>query len=53
VIKLAGNSRQGDDGEGGLMALFILVIAVTAFLLGAALAVFVMLVVGIRKADRP
>jgi hypothetical protein len=30
-----------------------LVIAVTAFLTGAATAVFVMLVIGIRKADRP
>jgi hypothetical protein len=35
------------------MASYVLVIAVTAFLAGAASAVFVMLVVGIRKADRP
>jgi hypothetical protein len=32
---------------------FTLVIAVTAFLAGAAAAVFAMLVAGIRKADRP
>jgi hypothetical protein len=32
---------------------FLLVIAATAFLAGAASAVFVMLVIGIRKADRP
>ena len=32
---------------------FVLVVAVTAFLAGVASAVFVMLVVGIRKADRP
>jgi hypothetical protein len=31
----------------------MLVIAGTAFLAGAATAVFVMLVIGIRKADRP
>jgi hypothetical protein len=31
----------------------VLVIAVTAFLSGAAAAVFAMLVVGIRKADKP
>lgn len=31
----------------------MLVIAVTAFLSGAAVAVFVMLVIGIRKADQP
>jgi hypothetical protein len=31
----------------------VLVIAVTAFLSGAAAAVFIMLVVGIRKADQP
>jgi hypothetical protein len=31
----------------------MVVIAVTAFLSGAALAVFVMIAVGIRKADRP
>lgn len=30
-----------------------LVISVTAFLTGAATAVFIMLVIGIRKADRP
>ena len=35
------------------MASFALVIAITAFLAGAATAVFVMLVIGIRKADRP
>ena len=35
------------------MTSFVLVIAVTAFLAGAATAVFVMLVIGIRKADRP
>ena len=35
------------------MASYALVIAVTAFLAGAATAVFVMLVIGIRKADRP
>lgn len=35
------------------MASLILVVAVTAFLAGAAAAVFVMLVIGIRKADRP
>ena len=35
------------------MASLMLVIAVTAFLSGAATAVFVMLVIGIRKADRP
>ena len=35
------------------MAALMLVIAVTAFLAGAASAVFIMLVVGIRKADRP
>jgi hypothetical protein len=35
------------------MASYVLVIAVTAFLTGAASAVFVMLVVGIRKVDRP
>jgi hypothetical protein len=32
---------------------FVLVIAATAFLAGAATAVFVMLVIGIRKSDRP
>lgn len=32
---------------------FCLVIAVTAFLAGAATAVFTMLVIGIRKSDRP
>jgi hypothetical protein len=35
------------------MASYALVIAITAFLAGAATAVFVMLVIGIRKADRP
>jgi hypothetical protein len=35
------------------MATLMLVIAVTAFLTGAASAVFIMLVIGIRKADRP
>lgn len=35
------------------MTAFVLVIAATAFLTGAVSAVFVMLVVGIRKADRP
>lgn len=35
------------------MASFILVIAVVAFLSGAVTAVFVMLVIGIRKGDRP
>jgi hypothetical protein len=35
------------------MASYVLVIALTAFLAGAASAVFVMLVVGIRKVDRP
>ncbi len=35
------------------MASLIIVVAVTAFLSGAATAVFVMLVIGIRKADRP
>jgi hypothetical protein len=35
------------------MASYALVIAITAFLAGAAAAVFIMLVVGIRKADRP
>lgn len=34
------------------MAIY-LVIAITAFLAGAATAVFTMLVIGIRKADRP
>ena len=35
------------------MSSFDLVIALTAFLSGAASAVFVMIVVGIRKGDRP
>lgn len=35
------------------MTPLIVVIAVTAFLSGAALAMLVMIVVGIRKADRP
>jgi hypothetical protein len=35
------------------MTSLLLVVAVTAFLSGAAIAVFVMLVIGIRKADRP
>lgn len=35
------------------MALCVIVIAITAFLVGAASAVFIMLVIGIRKADRP
>jgi hypothetical protein len=35
------------------MASCVLVIAITAFLAGAASAVFTMLVIGIRKADRP
>jgi hypothetical protein len=35
------------------MASYVLVIAITAFLAGAATAVFIMLVIGIRKADRP
>ena len=35
------------------MASYTLVIAITAFLAGAATAVFIMLVVGIRKADHP
>ena len=35
------------------MASYALVIAITAFLAGAATAVFIMLVVGIRKADHP
>jgi hypothetical protein len=35
------------------MASFVLVIAITAFLAGAATAVFAMLVIGIRKGDRP
>jgi hypothetical protein len=34
------------------MATLMLVIAVTAFLTGAASAIFIMLVIGIRKADR-
>jgi hypothetical protein len=34
------------------MASFVLVIAITAFLAGGAAAAFVMLVIGIRKADR-
>jgi len=35
------------------MASYVLVIAITAFLAGGAIAVFAMLVIGIRKADRP
>ena len=35
------------------MASVLIVVAVTAFLSGAATAVFVMLVIGIRKADQP
>ena len=35
------------------MAFLVLVIALTAFLAGAATAVFFMLVTGIRKGDRP
>jgi hypothetical protein len=35
------------------MTSFTLVIAGTAFLAGAAVAVFLMIVIGIRKADRP
>jgi hypothetical protein len=35
------------------MASYALVIAITAFLAGAATAAFIMLVVGIRKADHP
>jgi hypothetical protein len=35
------------------MPSYMLVIAITAFLAGGAVAVFVMLVIGIRKADRP
>lgn len=35
------------------MASIVLVIAVTAFLSGGAAAVFLMLVVGIRRGDRP
>ncbi len=35
------------------MASLLLVVAATAFLAGAASAVFIMLVIGIRKADRP
>ena len=35
------------------MSSLVLVIAVTAFLSGAACAVFIMIVVGIRKGDRP
>jgi hypothetical protein len=35
------------------MASYALVIAITAFLAGGATAVFIMLVIGIRKADRP
>jgi len=35
------------------MANFVIVVAVTAFLAGAATAVFAMLVIGIRRADRP
>jgi hypothetical protein len=38
---------------GSLMAAYVLVIAITAFLAGAASAVFIMLVIGIRRADRP
>jgi hypothetical protein len=39
--------------EDSLMASLLLVIAVTAFLAGAATAVFAMIVIGIRKVDRP
>jgi hypothetical protein len=35
------------------MASFVLVIAITAFLAGGAVGIFVMLVIGIRKGDRP
>jgi hypothetical protein len=35
------------------MASLLIVVAVTAFLTGAAMTVFAMLVIGIRKADRP
>jgi len=35
------------------MAFLMLVIAIAAFLSGAAAAAFIMLVAGIRKADRP
>jgi hypothetical protein len=35
------------------MASLLIVVAVTAFLTGAAVTVFAMLVIGIRKADRP
>jgi hypothetical protein len=35
------------------MASLLLVVAATAFLAGAASAIFIMLVIGIRKADRP
>ena len=35
------------------MASFVLVIAITAFLAGGATGIFVMLVIGIRKGDRP
>ena len=35
------------------MTIFTLVIAVTAFLSGAAVAAFTMIVIGIRKVDRP
>ena len=35
------------------MTSFVLVIALVAFLAGAAAAIFLMLVIGIRKGDRP
>jgi len=35
------------------MAAFVLVVALTAFLVGVATAVFLMLSIGIRKGDRP
>ena len=35
------------------MASFVLVVAVMAFLSGVVTAVFIMLVIGIRKGDRP
>jgi hypothetical protein len=38
--------------EVGLMAFSACIIAISAFLSGAAVAVFIVLVIGIRKADR-
>jgi hypothetical protein len=53
VILMTGKPGMGEHGRGDLMTSLVIVVALTAFLVGVATAVFLMLCIGIRKGDRP